>query len=255
MRRFFSHLLPILGAAGFAVFSELSLRRPDQEFFLWSAVTAAWILIVFGAIVIRRPRRRLLWLAVPAVLMISTSLVVSFLFLDLVSPRHGFVAFFTILLYLFYEHVRHEVNAPDQDERLTIAEFARMVNIGSLFLIASVGIGLTIFMPVPYPWVLAGLALVTALWSLHLYYACAEHCPRPLSRVGITIVVVLQTSLVALRLPTSMFVGGALVGVAYYLCANLLPLASDAVSPRLIRRYVVVAMAMLGLVFSTSRWL
>lgn len=254
MARLLAYLLPLLGAAGFVLFSEFSLRR-DAEFALWSVITAVWILIVFGALVVKRPRRRLLWLAVPAVLMISTSTVVSLLFLDLVAPRHAFVAFFALLLYLFYEHVRREVAAPDQEERLTISEFARMVNIGSLFLLASVGIGVTIFLPISSWWVLLILGGVTALWSWHLYYACVEQCGRPLSRVLITVAVVLQTALVALRLPTSMFVGGALVAIVYYLCANLLPIgATDAISARLIRKYAIVGTAMLAAVLATARW-
>lgn len=255
MKRFFSYTLPILGAAGFAVFSELSLRRPDGEFFLWSLADMAWILSVFFALTFGRLRKRLTWLAVPAVAMIAFSTVISLLFLDLISPRRGFIAFFAVVLYLFYEHVRRETAAPDQEERLTIAEFARMINIGSMFLIASVGVGVTVFLPIAWWWTLPPLAFVAVLWSWHLYAACSDHCGRPLSRVLITSLLVLETYAVALRLPTSMFVGGALVGVVYYLAANLLPVgATDAIPAKLIRRYAMVGVGMILLILATARW-
>ena len=256
MKRLFSYLLPVLGAAGFAVFSELSLRRPDGEFLLWSLAVMAWILLVFFVLTFGRLRKRLMWLAVPATMMIAFSTAISLLFLDLVSPRRGFIAFFAVVLYLFFEHVRRETAAPDQEERLTIAEFARMVNIGSMFLIASVGVGVTVFLPVASWWTIVPLGGVAILWSWHLYAACSERCGRPLSRVLITALLVLETYLVVLRLPTPMFVGGGLGAVVYYLAANLLPVgAKDAIPAKLIRRYAIVGVGMIALLLATARWI
>ena len=255
MRRFLPVLLPFAGAIGFAAFSDLSLQR-SQEFIFWSLTTMVWILAIFAALAKGKLRGRLSAVAVPAVAMIAISTVTSLLFLDLVAPRRGFIAFFAVILYLFFEHVRRE-SAGDAvaEERLSISEFARMVNIGSLFLVASVGIGVTAFLPVEAWWTVPPLAAAAALWSWHLYLACTERCVRPGARVLLTTLVVLQTYLVALTLPTSMFVGGALVGVVYYLAANLLPIgATDALPGRLVRKYVLYAGGLLALILATARW-
>jgi hypothetical protein len=247
--------MPFLGAGGFLLTSELSLRRPG-EFLLWSLAGMAWILAAFALLAGSKLRGRLSAVAVPAVAMIAVSTVASLLFLDLVSPRRWFIGFFALVLYLFLEHVRREAAADDPEERLSIGEFARMVNIGSLFLLASVGIGVTIFLPVPYGWTLPPMAAVALLWSWHLHAACAGHGHgRTLPRTLITTLVVLETYLVALRLPTSMFVGGALVGLVYYLAANLLHVGEGVpVSSRLIRRYVLYAGGLLLLLLATAQW-
>ena len=109
MRRFFQVLLPFLGAAGFAVLSELSLLR-SSEFIFWSLGTMVWILTVFAIQARGKLRGRLTAVAVPAVAMIAISTVMSLLFLDLVAPRRGFIAVFALILYLFFEHVRREFN-------------------------------------------------------------------------------------------------------------------------------------------------
>lgn len=254
MRRFLPVLLPFAGAIGFAAFSELSLRR-SHEFLLWSLATMVWILTTFAVLANGKLRGRLSAVAVPAVAMIAISTVMSLLFLDLVAPRRGFIAFFAVVLYLFLEHVRREAIADSLEDRLSISEFARMVNIGSLFLVASVGLGVTAFLPVESWWTVPPVIAVAALWSWHLYLACTERCVRPGARVLITTLIVLQTYLVALTLPTSMFVGGALVGVVYYLAANLLPIgASDAIPSKLVRKYVLYGGGLLALILATARW-
>lgn len=253
MRRFLSALLPLLGAAGFVVFSELSLSH-TEAFFWWSLATMAWILAAFGLLVSKKLRSRLTPIAVPAMAMIALSTVMSLLFLDLVAPRHVFVAVFALVLYLFLEHVRRETLHDNLEERLSISEFARMVNIGSLFLIASVGLGVTAFLPVQRWWTVPALVPVAALWSWHLYFACAQPRVRPLSRMALTMLVVLETYAVALAMPTQMFVGGAMVGIVYYLCANLLPLGAAGISAKLMRRYALYAGGLLLLVLITARW-
>lgn len=254
MRRLLNAILPLLGAAGFAVFSELSLAR-SGEFFWWSLASMAWILAAFAALARKKLRGRLTPIAVPAVAMITLSSVMSLLFLDLVAPRHAFIAVLAVVLYLFLEHIRRETLSSDPEERLSISEFARMVNIGSLFLIASVGLGVTAFLPIQRWWSLPFVLLVSVLWSWHLYFACAQPRVRPFSRMGLTVLIVLESYLVALTLPTQMFVGGAVVGIVYYLAANLLPLgAGEGVSEKLIRKYALYAGGLLLLVLATARW-
>src|SRR5688572_25330551 len=254
MRRFLPVLLPFAGAIGFAAFSELSLRR-SSEFLLWSLTTMAWILAIFAIQAKGKLRGRLTAVAVPAVAMIAISTVMSLLFLDLVAPRRGFIAFFAFVLYLFLEHVRREAADDSLEDRLSISEFARMVNIGSLFLVASVGLGVTAFLPIEAWWTVPPVVAVAALWSWHLFLACTERCVRPGARVLLTTLIVLQTYLVALTLPTSMFVGGALVGIVYYLAANLLPIgATDGIPEKLVRRYVLYGGGSLALILATARW-
>ncbi len=254
MRRHLPVLLPFAGAIGFAAFSELSLRR-SSEFFLWSLATMVWILLAFAALSKGKLRGRLSAVAVPAVAMIAISTVMSLLFLDLVAPRRGFIAFFAVILYLFLEHVRREEAGGGAVERLSISEFARMVNIGSLFLVASVGLGVAVFLPIQPWWTVPPVAAAALLWSWHLFLACTERCVRPGARVALMTAIVLQTYLVALALPTSMFVGGALVGIVYYLAANLLPIgATDAIPAKLVRKYALYGGGLLALILVTARW-
>ncbi len=249
-----SALLPFLGGGGFIALSEVSIDRP-QDFLWWSLVTTTWILTVFFALVHGKLKSRLTPVAVPAVLMIAVSTIASLLFLDLVANRHMFIAVFGLVLYLFLEHVRREDAAHDLEERLSISEFARMVNIGSLFLVASVAVGVPAFLPVQTWWTIPPMILIALAWSWHLFVACTERCVRPRSRILLTALVVVETYLVALNLPTSMFVGGALVGISYYLAANLLPIgATDAIPGRLIRKYAIYAGVALALVLLTARW-
>ncbi len=246
--------LPVLGAGGFVALSEVSIGRP-RDFLWWSLITSAWILTVFFALVHGKLRSRLTPVAVPAVLMIAASTIASLLFLDLVANRHAFIAVFGFVLYVFLEHVRREDAVPASEDRLSISEFARMVNIGSLFLVASVGVGLPAFLPIETWWTIPPMVVVALLWSWHLYLACTEQCARPRSRVLLTAVVVVETYFVALNLPTSMFVGGAVVAIPYYLAANLLPIgATDALPGRLVRKYAIYAGSALALVLLTARW-
>lgn len=254
MRRLLVTLLPFLGAAGFFAMSELSLRRPG-EFFQWSLATVAWILLAFFALARGKMRGRLTWIAVPAVAMVSLSTVASLLFLDLLATRHGVIAFFAVVLYLFLEHVRRETASDDPEERFVIGEFARMINIGSLFLMAAVGLGIVVFLPFPSWWTVLAFAAVASLWSWHLFLACTRDCGRPLARVLVTVLVVVETFLVALRLPVSMFVGGALIGLVYYLAANLLPVgATETIPAKLIRKYAMFVGGLLLLLLLTARW-
>ncbi len=249
-----SFLLPIVGAAGFIIGSELSLLRP-KEFILWSLATMSWILIVFAILGLRRLTKHQLKVAIPAVMMIAVAMVTSLLFLDLVSPRRGFILFFAAVLYLFFEHVRHEATRPDAEEKLYIAEYARMVNIGSLFLAAVVCLGVAVFLPFPTWYTIPIFAGVTALWSWHLFYACTEACGRPGTRVLITTMIAAQAYATVLRLPTSIFVGAAVVGVIYYLAASLLPMGqTDSVEPKVVRRLAVGGLLMLLLVILTATW-
>lgn len=248
-------ILPIAGAIGYIVFSELSLGGSNQ-FLLWSLATMAWILVIFTALVYGKLKGRLLAVSVPAVLMISVSTVTSLLFLDLVSPRRGFIIFFALVLFLFLEHVRHEISTPSDEERLYIAEYARMVNIGSLFLVATASFGTAAFLPVPPSWSLAAATAAAFLWSWHLYAACVDRCGRPWSRALITTLIVAETYAVVQRLPVSMFVAGALVTVPYYLAANLLPIGeTDAVSAKKIRKHVLVGVICTLILLATARWI
>jgi hypothetical protein len=248
MRRWIYVLLPFIGAIGFAFFSELSLR--PVGIFLWNAATMVWTLATFAALAKGKLRGRLTAVAVPAVMMIAVSTVMSLLFLDLVAPRRGFIAFFAIILYIFLEHVRREAADDTLAERLSISEFARMVNVGSLFLVASVGIGLTVFLPIKAWWTVPPIVVIFSLWSWHLYAACTERCERTGMRVLITTLVALETYLVVLTLPTSMFVGGALVGFVCYpgiTCfRSARPTPFPPVDPqvRLVRRYVLLSFSL-----------
>ncbi len=254
MPRKASFLLPILGAAGFIISSELSLWRP-KEFLWWSLATMAWILAMFALLAWGKLRGSALGVAIPTLAMIAITTVMSLLFLDLLSPRRGVIFFFGLVLYLFLEHVRHETTAPNDEERLTIAEFARMVNISSMFLVASVAIGLTIFLPVPSWTVLIALAPIAALWSWHLYAACTADCAKPLPRILLTTAILIESYLVALRLPTSMFVGGALISIIYYLAANLVRIGSASpVSPKLVRRYSTIGIVLTITLLAAARW-
>ncbi len=260
MRRFLLTLeklalaVPFLGAGGFIALSEISIDR-THDFLFWSAVNAAWILTCFFALVHGKLRSRLTPVAAPAVLMIAISTIASLLFLDLVAPRHWFIALFALVLYLFLEHVRREDLSHDPEERLSISEFARMVNIGSLFLIASVGIGVPAFLPITAWWTIPPFVAIALLWSWHLFLACTETCERPRSRVLLAALIVAETYVVALSLPTSMFVGGAVVGIVYYLAANLLPMgAAETIPTRLVRKYALYAGLALALILLTARW-
>jgi hypothetical protein len=247
-------ILPVMGATGFIVFSEVSLRRPT-EFSIWSLATMAWILLIFAGQAFGRLSRRQLHVATPAVAMIAVSSVASLLFIDLVSPRRGFILLFAAVLYLLLEHVRHEAETSSAEEQLWISEFARMVNIGSLFLLASTSLGVTIFLPIPFWIVLAPFTAVALLWSWHLYAACAAHCGRPLPRILLTTLVLVEAFLVALRLPTTMFVGGAIVATVYYLAAHLLTVGeTSSISPKLVRRYLIAGIAMVLVVVFSARW-
>lgn len=215
----------------------------------------AWILLVFAVLAIGRLRGRLVRIAIPAVLMIAISTVFSLLFLELVAPRHGIIVFFAFVLYLFLEHVRREIRKHNEEDSQSIAEFARMVNIGSMFLISTVGIGLTIFLGIPAWMTLLPLTVVAIAWSWHLYAACYKDCDKPWPRILLTTVIVVETYLVALRLPTSMFVGGALVGIVYYLAANLFRASIEGrITVKLVKRYVIVGAGLIALLLLTARW-
>lgn len=249
-------LLPVLGALGFFAGSSLSLRQSGR-FFLWSLATMAWILLVFLLIVRGRLSGPLVRVAVPAVAMIAISTVASLLFLDLVAPRQAFIVVLTVVLYLFLEHVRREVAHPDPAEVLSITEFARMVNIGSLFLLAVVGIGLTFFLTLPMRYTVPPFAALAVLWSWHLFGACYKDCGKnvPLY-VALAAAVVIEAYLVVLRLPTSIFVGGAVVAVVYYLAASVLRASIEKrVTARLIRRYAAAGLGLLLLLLLTARWI
>lgn len=250
----FRYLLPLLGALGFFVSSELSLRSP-RDFAIWSPIAFVWILLVFGLLAAKRLRGRLVRIAIPAVAMIAISTTVSLLFLDLVAPRHGFIIFFSAVLYLFYEHVRREIEDPNPEDSASIAEFARMTNIGSLFLLATVGIGITIFLSVKQTYTVVPFAVIATLWSWHLYKACYADCGNPRAKTLITALLLTEAYIVGLALPTAMFVGGGMVGVVYYLAANLMRGGpGKKLSERLIRRYVIVGLALMALLLITARW-
>ena len=83
--------------------------------------------------------------------------------------RRAGLALFGLVLYLFLEHVRREDAAHELEERLSISEFARMVNIGSLFLIVSVSVGLPAFLPVETWWTIPPIIIIAGLWSWHLF--------------------------------------------------------------------------------------
>lgn len=254
MKNRISIILPILGALGFIVFSELSLLR-QSEFVIWSLATLTWILIIFAGLAFGHLKGRLLWIAIPSIAMIAISTVSSLLFLDLISPRRGFIFFFAAVLYLFLEHVRHEIVRPDAEEQLYITEFARMVNIGSLFLVTTVALGVSIFLPISSWWTTGSFIAVALLWSWHLFAACHANCGKPWPRVLLTALVVVETYLVVLRLPTSMFVGGALTAVVYYLAGSMIaPGASSSTSPKLARRYLYAGLLMVLAILLTARW-
>lgn len=248
------NFLPLLGALGFFALSELSLRGPG-EFLIWSPVAFIWILLAFSLLAARRLKGRLVRIAIPAVAMIAISTVLSLLFLDLAVTRHGFIIFYALVLYLFYEHVRREIESPNPEDSASIAEFARMVNIGSLFLLATVGIGVTIFLSVKQAYTVLPFMLVSAFWSWHLFKACYSECGSPRMKTVVTTILLTESYIVALSLPTTMFVGGALVGIVYYLASNLMRSASDSRLPEhLLKRYAYVGGALILILLLTARW-
>jgi hypothetical protein len=248
-------LIPLLGAVGFIVGCELSLYQSNR-FLLWSLATVGWILLTFAVLARGKMKGRFLAVSIPAVIIISVSTTTSLQFLDLVSPRRWFVVFFAAVLFLFLEHVRHEVEASSDEERQYLAEYARMVNIGSLFLVATAARGLTIFMPVPWWSTVLFMTAVALAWSWHLCLACVADCDRSRVRIVFTALTVIETYLVVMWLPVSMFVGGATVALAYYLAAMFLPLGSAGpdVGKRA-RRYALMGAIMLALIYLTARWI
>jgi hypothetical protein len=249
-------LIPLLGAAGFIVGCEYSLHQPTR-FLLWSLATVAWILLTFAVLARGKLKGRFLAVSIPAVVMIAVSTTTSLLFLDLVSPRRWFVVFFAAVLFLFLEHVRHEVEASSDEERQYLAEYARAVNIGSLFLVATAARGLDIFSPIPWWSTVLFMAAVALAWSWHLCLACVADCDRSRLRIALTALTVLETYLVVMWLPVSMFVGGATVALAYYLAAMFLPLgaSTDPDVGKRARRYALMGAVMLALIYVTARWI
>jgi len=247
--------LPYLGAVGFFVSSELSLRGADA-FLVWSPVALVWILFIFMLLAMGRLKGRQSRIAIPAIAMIAISMVLSLLFLDISSMRHGFIIFYSFVLYLFYEHVRREIDAPNPEDSASIAEFARMTNIGSLFLLATVGIGITIFLSVKQTVTVPIFAAIAAFWSWHLFKTCYVDCGDPRVKTLVTTILVTESYIVALALPTTMFVGGAIVGIIYYLASNLMRAPSHKQIPeRLLRRYMYVGTILVLAILLTARWI
>lgn len=252
--RYIRYFLPLLGALGFFVSSEFSLRS-TKDFFIWSPIAFIWILFIFTLLAAKRLKGRLVRIAIPSVAMIAISTVLSLLFLDVVAPRHVFIVFFSIVLYLFYEHVRREIESPNPEDSASIAEFARMTNVGSLFLLASVGIGITIFLSVKQIYTILPFAFISLLWSWHIFKACYSECGNPRTKTLVTTLLLIQSYIVALALPTTMFVGGAMVGIIYYLASNMMRGAPEnRLSDRLARRYLYVGISLMLLLLLTARW-
>lgn len=247
-------LVPLLGAAGFLVGCELSMRQPEH-LLLWSLATVAWILLIFAILAFGKIRGQLVAVSIPAVVMIAVSTTTSLLFLDLTEPSRGLFIFCAVVLYLFLEHVRHEAEASSDEERRYLAEYARLVNVGSLFLVAATVQGLAIFLPIPWWAPVLAMMPVALIWSWHYHLACVTDCGQPRLRVLLTALVTVEAYLVAVRLPVTMYVGGVTVALAYYLAALFLALNPAAPeTPRRARRYAVIALIMLILVYATTRW-
>lgn len=252
--RFLFRLIPLLAGlftlAAFAGLEWLGER-------LWLAALVYIVLISYSyfELLARRLRERDLWYALAAVLFVSLSGMGFFLGLESVVGKVVVAIFVAVIVTLFSEQLYRWFYAPVRIPSYALAVTNGLVEIFTVFFLASDLIGLRIFLRLPL-WILTPVFMVAiALQFLIARWLRGEtrKLMVPAALIGLLFG---QIMLALLYLPSSFMVGGALVAIVWYVVAGILRIIDVGLAPqRLVPRYLALGGLLIVMVAATARWI
>lgn len=233
--------------------------------FLLGALMPERLVIVFGSALLilayglfellgRRFRERDFWCSLILILIFASASFLFFLYLDGALERVITAALAAILTSLFAEYLYRWLYAVTRLPSHTLTVVASVVEVFTIFFVASDFIGLRIFLRLPVPLLAAGFfVFVTAIYLVVRFPqgTLGDLMPNAflLGLFGV------EFFWAILFLPTAFMVGGAILAVMWYCVAGLRRAAASGAPLRApLRRYALLGSMLIFVIMLSARW-
>lgn len=246
------HLIPLLEGGLIFLTLEIFLFRPEWLFFI------AFILVFFIFLGMLVPKQRLLggkefWNFIPGPIIFLWSAVLLLLFFENVFFKHFFILGVSVYIIFYFENLFYYLIADKEEGEESFLRATNMMNVVSVFFLASGLYGIKTFIHLPI-WI---LLIVFFIFSSGLIYVSLwiinQKFRKIIWEVFIPALIISEIFLVIHFLPIGFYAAGASVGIIYYSMAGILInfLKKDEIP---YKRYLVTGLILLIMVVLTARW-
>lgn len=252
--RFIDRFLPIACALAVFALLELIIKSPRLIYGL-APLILFLIFLSFWRLTGQKLRNKKLWrfLITPFIFILGGLLVLSFL--EGFYLRQFLCLTVAALLGIFLEMAYLWLHARPKYQPHALENISAHLNLLTVFLIASGAYSLIIFINFPF-W---PLTLIFAFLSLLLTYQLCwvENIIFPASGpyLAVSILATTEVFLAVSFLPTSVYVGGLIVALVYYLITGLLRNLFLGIKEKsVIRRYLLISLVVFLMIMVTAKW-
>lgn len=250
-----NRFIPILCPLFIFIIFEIFFKKPFWIYWLFSLLIVAvaisvWKLIGRGLITVGAR-----WNFLVAPLFLITSGLFFILFLENQILKHFLAIFLAVLLGLFLENIFIYIYRHDKYQVNSLENISSYLNLISTLFFNSGFFGLLIFLNIPV-WLLILLILLVT-FSLSYQTMWINKIVSEKSWIYILIICLILCELAwALSfLPTSFYVSGAVLSIAYYLVLGISRFyLLGNLDAKIVKRHLIISLIVLILILGTARW-
>ena len=247
-KRFLIWLVPIFTLIAF----KLIFFNPRWIYWILPAL-ALFLVFIIWHLNNYQLKKFKIFLITPLILLFSSTLFVAFL--KTKTLKYFIVLVLAVFLAVFLETLFLSLYKPDRYQIGSLENISGYLNLISLFFLVSGLYGLLIFLVIPL-WILALVLLVVSALLTYEIMAVSEILfSKSWSYIIIFSLILLELFWVISFLPTSVYVNGLIIALAYYVMAGLSRnwLLGN-LEKSVIKRYLLVSLVCFIVILITAKW-
>lgn len=254
MMKIFNRIIPVLSAVIIFILLEKLLQTPKQIFWITFVIVSFSILSIWQ-LTDRKLLSKKFWQFIITPVLLLTSGILFFSFLEGVVVRQIFLLILVIAIWAYMEVVYLWLHFRPKYQPHSLENISTHLNLITIFLTASGLYSLIVFFGFP-TWALVIIfAIIASLLTHQMVWASGTTFKSEWPYVVVIGLITVQVFIATSFLPTSIYVNGLLVTLSYYVMTgisrNWLLGIKD---KKVIKRYLVISGIFLVLILLTAKW-
>jgi hypothetical protein len=253
--KFINKIIPALTSVAIFVLFEVLLKYPKSIYLVVILVSFLIILSIFqltGRVLLKNSNFLNL-AATPLFLFFGGLLFL--VFLENVLLRHFVVFLFSVLIFAVLQSITLKFNFRPKYQPHSLENIVNHINSLSVFLIASGFLSLLIFLAIPL-WILVfSFSVFIILITIQLLWFSESSIKAAWPYLFVITVLMIEIFWVVSFLPTSIYVGGMILTLTYYLLSGITKNFLLGIrGAKVVKRYLTVTIISLIIILSTAKW-
>lgn len=252
--KIFNRIIPALSAIIIFILLEKLFQTPKQIFWITFVVVAFSILSIWQ-LTDRKLLSKKFWQFIITPVLLLTSGILSLSFLEGVIIRQIFLVILVVAVWTYLEVVYLWLHFRPKYQPHSLENISTHLNLLTIFLTASGLYSLIIFFGLSLWALIVIFAIISTLLTHQMVWASGTTLKSEWPYVVVISLAVLQVFVIVSFLPTSIYVGGMLVTLSYYVMTGISRnWLLDIKDKKVIKRYLVISSIFLILILLTAKW-